>query len=159
MKKLLLVLVVFVQAACAKTVVANVATANAKQVMQAHVESLPVDCLYDDGYVCAEPSDPLFYQQTLNGQLIQASYLQAWHNAYKAFLALPEITEKQKALHHYKIGFADEAEHYIVLFSPLRMPYIHNGKPQAASNVTYGKAVKIWVAKSDLVVTKHLYLK
>jgi len=127
--------------------------------MKQYVESLQDTCFYDDGYVCAEPSDTKFYKQTLNQQLISALYLQAWPAAYELFNELTELTKKQKDLRHYKVGFAEDGEHYIVYFGALLMPYIENGKPVGVSRNTYGKSVKIWVKKSDKSVNKYLFLK
>lgn len=137
----------------------TIAGENDMKQMNQYVEGLPDNCFYEDGYVCSAASDSSFYQQTLNNQLIPASYLVVWPSAYQAFLALPELTEQQKKLMHYKIGFAEDGKDYVVFFSPLRMPYIEAGKPLGISNISYGKAVKIWINKSSLLVTKHLFLK
>ena len=127
--------------------------------MQDYIESLPENCHYEDGYVCSEASDINFYQQVVNNQLVHARYLQAWSAAYQGFIGLPELTDKQKNLLHYKIGFAETEQDYVVYFSPLRMPYIENGQPQGVSNVTYGQAVKFWVNKTTGKVSKHQFLK
>jgi len=144
----------FIQVACV-----TMSNASPLDSMHKYVESLQDTCVYDDGYACAEPSDTQFYQQTINKQLIDARYLQAWPAAYEKFDGLAELTKKQKDLRHYKIGFAEDSEHYIVYFGALLMPYIEDGKPVGVSRNTYGKSVKIWVKKSDKSVNKYLFLK
>jgi len=141
--------------------VACISMSNASPLndMHKYVESLQDTCFYDDGYVCAEPSDTQFYKQTTNKQLIDARYLQAWPAAYEKFNGLAELTKQQKDLKHYKIGFAEDGEHFIVYFGALLMPYVENNKPTGISRNTYGKSVKIWVKKVDQSVTKYLFLK
>ena len=134
-------------------------TTNSKSKADSYVESLAQTCIYDDGYVCAEKTDPFFYTRKSQQSLLPAVYLAVWPKAYEKFLSLPELSDAQKGLHHYKIGFAEEGEDYVVLFSALLMPRIEGGKAKGASRVTYGKATKIWVNKKTLEITKQLYLK
>lgn len=73
-----------------------------------YIESLDPSCLYQDGYTCIEKSDPMFYGQKAQQSILAAGYFHAWNPAYETFLSLTELTEKQKDLKHYKIGFAEE---------------------------------------------------
>jgi hypothetical protein len=130
-----------------------------KLALLSYIDELDSSCLYKDGYVCAEDGDPNFYSQEAQRAMLPAGYFKAWNPAYDKFLSLSELTDKQKDLKHYKIGFAQEEEQYVVLFSPLLLPYFEQGKANGLSTGVYGMSVKVWVDKKTLSVSKQLFLK
>lgn len=132
---------------------------NKKSELKEYIEGLDSSCLYQDGYTCAEKSDPTFYSQDAQNSMLPAGYFHAWNPAYEKFLSLVELTDKQKDLKHYKIGFAEEGDQFVVLFFPLALPYFENGKASGISTGIYGMSVKIWVDKKTLAVSKQLFLK
>lgn len=126
--------------------------------IQQFIQTLDDQCAYDDGYIC-QSTDPNFFSPQSHQALLPAIYLQAWAVALNAFQQLPELKQSEKNLKHYKIGFSEKDDQYIVLFSPIFLPYFIDGAPQGVSTGTYGKAVKFWIDKDSLGVTKFVYLK
>ena len=142
--------------------VTSCATANIqdkKTDLDSFINGLDSSCVYEDGYTCAELPDPRFYSKKSQEAMLPAVYVQAWTSAYETFQNLAELTSQQKELKHYKIGFSEEKDQYIVLFSPLLLPYLENGEPKGISTGIYGMSVKVWVDKKTLSVTKQLFLK
>ena len=115
-------------------------------------------CTYTDGYQCHQ-SDPRFFSQQALQSLVPAVYLPAWTVAYQAFNELPDLSDAQKSLTHYKVGFAEEDDQIVVLFSPLLLPYFDGDEPQGISRGAFGQSVKFWIDKAALKVTKQLFLK
>ena len=133
-------------------------TVTPEKEIQQFVQNLDGQCAYDDGYIC-QSTDPSFFSKESQQALLPAVYLQVWETVLNAFQQLPELNESQKDLKHYKIGFAEKGDHYVVLFSPVFLPYFVDGVPQGVSTGAYGKSVKFWLNKRPLAVTKYLYLK
>lgn len=127
--------------------------------LKTYIENLDSSCAYQDGYTCAEKTDPRFYSKESHQSMLPAVHVQAWTVAYEKFISLKELTDQQKQLHHYKIGFAEQGQYYIVLFLALRLPYFDNGKANGVSTGSYGMSVKMWVDKQSLSVSKQLFLK
>ena len=129
-----------------------------KEKQDLFLQGLDGKCTYTDGYQCYQ-SDPSFYSQESQQVLVPAVYLSAWNAALTVFQNLPELTMEQKKLIHYKIGFAEQDDQYVVLFLPIFLPYFDAEKPQGISTGTVGQSLKFWVDKHSLKVSKHIFLK
>ncbi len=87
-----------------------------------YVNSHSQQCTLGDGYRCAPVTES---QLLLNPQAtVPALYLQAWPAAYADFKRLAELSEEQKDLRHYTIGFAEQGDRYLVVFNALLLPEI-----------------------------------
>ncbi|HEC13386.1 MAG TPA: hypothetical protein ENI80_09100 [Acidiferrobacteraceae bacterium] len=123
------------------------------------VSHLGQDCTLTDGYVCLNPEEDDFLRPSDNRKLVPGPYLQAWPVAYKDFLGIEELNDSQKQLKHYRIGFTEDANHYIIHFGGLMLPHIVDGKPTGVMGVTYGLSMKYWIDKKSLKVKKRLFYK
>lgn len=130
-----------------------------------YVRSLSDDCIYLDGYRCAEVG--LEKQQAAGSyaHLVDASgtlpavVLPAWSIAYRQFLQEDRLTKEQKKLKHYRLGFRQEGELIIVLFRPLFLPRLESGKIVGTLRAVYGKEVKFVVDLENESVVNVLYGK
>jgi hypothetical protein len=105
------------------------------------------------------PVQDRFLDREAPARMVPGSILRAWDACYRDFLAIEDPTEAQKDLRHYRIGFTEDDEHYIVLFSGLLLPYIdQEGKPDGVVNAVFGRSVQYWVSKQDIVIRQRLYL-
>lgn len=129
-----------------------------KQSMQ-YVESLDGECVYDHGYVCREPSGDDLAAPGRDAAMAPGPYLEAWSVAYRDFAGIAEMTAEQKRLKHYKIGFAETGEQYIVLFQGLLLPRLENGEVVGTLRATYGISTKYWIDKQTLEIDKRLFLR
>lgn len=124
-----------------------------------YVEGLPDDCTYDDGYLCVEPGEDDFLSRESEAQLVPAVYVNAFATALAHFKGLEMLTDAQKKLMHYKIGFTEDNAHYIVLFRALLMPNIVDGKATGFATASFGMTTKIWIDKKTGDVVKHLFYR
>ncbi|RTZ58242.1 MAG: hypothetical protein DSZ32_02550 [Gammaproteobacteria bacterium] len=124
------------------------------------VDSHAPDCTLTDGYVCGEFIEDDFVTRHDSRLSVPGNYLLAWETAWRDFRQLPDLDEKRKALKHYRIGFTENADEYIVLFDALLLPAIDdNGQPNGILTVTYGRSTKYWIDRKTLRINKRLYLK
>ncbi len=126
--------------------------------LDAFISGLDAKCAYTDGYQCHQ-SDPSFYSQQSQQALVPAAYLSAWAVTSAAFAELSDLTEAQKDLRHYKIGFAEQDDQIVVLFSAIFLPYLEGDKAEGVSTGVFGQSIKFWVDKETMAITKKLYLK
>ena len=124
-----------------------------------YVNSLQADCVLDHGYNCVEAREDDFLGKDADSQMIPGPYLQAWQVSYEDFKTLSELSDSQKQLKHYKIGFSHSDTHFIVLFQGLLLPAIVAGSPVGIIRSTYGLSTKYWVDRNTLTVSKRLFLK
>ena len=135
------------------------ASDSAYERARAYVADLVPDCTWTDGYVCVAPAPDRFLDREATARMVPGSILRAWDTCYLDFLAIEDLTEAQKDLRHYRIGFTEDDEHYIVRFSGLLLPYIDaEGKPDGVVNAVFGRSVQYRVSKQDLVIRQRLYL-
>lgn len=126
-----------------------------------YIRSLPDDCAYSDGYICVENSKATESAQfgllmDKNGTL-PATVLSAWPAAYKAFLGQDLLSDEQKNLKHYRIGFAQEGTQTTVLFRPLLLPQLVDGQVVGKMRATFGKEVRVTINQADLSVAKVIF--
>ncbi len=124
-----------------------------------YVRRLDSDCTLTDGYVCAEVDADEFVSAESLRRLVPGVYLQAWAACYQDFLRIPELSDEQKALHHYRIGFSEDAAHYIVLFNGLLLPRLEDGKPAGVLMAVFGRSARYWVDKASLRIVRREFLK
>lgn len=124
-----------------------------------YVRGLDDDCLYDHGYRCIELPEDDFTGFEPDRWRIPGPYLEAWSVSHRDFLAIPEMSDEQKRLRHYKIAFTENDEHYIVLYQGLLLPLLENGEVTGTMRATFGLTTKYWINKSTLRIDKRLFLR
>jgi hypothetical protein len=130
-----------------------------------YVAGLAGNCVYLDGYTCQDEgprpgeSSRVFAHATDDGGTLPASLVQAWSAAYAHFLADENLNDQQKQLMHYRVGFSKQGNEAIVLFRPLFLPQMQDGKPVGNLHATIGREVRINVDLNTLQVTGSIYGK
>lgn len=125
-----------------------------------YVRGLDSDCILTDGYVCANIEEDSFMQPESWQRMIPAVYLQAWQIAYEDFTRIADLSEAQKDLKHYKIGFTENDSQYIVVLLGLAVPYIdEQGKPNGIVSAVFGRSTKYWIDKRSKDIVKRLFYK
>ena len=117
-------------------------------------------CALDHGYVC----QPLtgtdnFESIASNNAMIPASYLQAWQKAAADFAMLQDIEPERRQLRHYKFGFTEDDDHYIIHFQALLLPEMKDGKPDGIIRATFGLTTRYWVTKGTMEIARMLHYK
>lgn len=126
--------------------------------LKKYAATLVTDCVLTDGYVCESVIEDDFLSESSQARLVPAVYLPAWGAAYKAFNSLEDLSVDEKNLKHYRIGFTESGNDYIILFAALLLPArIVNTAPEGVSTISFGRSMKFWINKKSLNVTKHLY--
>lgn len=124
-----------------------------------YVRNMQADCVLDHGYQCRQAEEDDFLSLDADRSMVPGPYLKAWHICYGDFQAIAELTDEQKELRHYKIGFSENEAHFIVLFQGLLLPQIVDGNPVGTIRATFGLSTKYWVDKSTLEISQRLFLK
>lgn len=125
-----------------------------------YVDQLDLDCTLAHGYTCAEVGEDSFLQPDSLQQLIPAAYMRAWQAAYDDFQRISDLTDEQKDLKHYRLGFTENQHQYIVLLLGLALPYIdEQGASDGIVNAVYGRSTKYWIDKKTHRVVKRLFYK
>ncbi len=124
-----------------------------------YVRSMQADCTLDHGYRCRDIEENNFLGIDADQSLVPGPYLAAWQVCYEDFRNLPDLTEEQKELKHYKIGFTESQTHFIVLFQGLLLPQLIDGKPEGTIRATFGLSTKYRVEKSTLTISERLFLR
>lgn len=125
-----------------------------------YVRGLTGDCTLSDGYKCAEIEEDSFLHPDSWKKMVPAIYLRAWEVAYADFQGIEDLTEEQKDLRHYRVGFTEDDGHYIILIDGLLLPLIRDdGRPEGVVQSVFGRSTKYWVDKKALQVTKRLFMK
>jgi hypothetical protein len=130
-----------------------------------YANSLASDCVYLDGYICqTEGPNPgessrVYAHATDDTGTLPALLVQAWPAAYAHFLADENLNDQQKQLMHYRIGFSKQGNEAIVLFRPLFLPQMQNGKVVGEMRATIGREIRINVDLKTLKVTRSIYGK
>jgi len=116
-------------------------------------------CGFDHGYVCRSQQESNFLGVEADKMMVPGNYLKAFDIAVKAFQSAEDIKPEQKALKHYKIGFSENAQQYIVHFQGLLMPEIKDGKVVGMTRGIYGQTTRYWINKQTLTVDQRLFYK
>lgn len=122
-----------------------------------YVSQLKSTGAFDDGYSSVEPvsKDTIFAQQ----KMVPALYLSAWAAAYADFIKLSDLSDEQKQLKHYKIGFAETTDHFLIVFQALLLPDLLNGRPRGVLRTTLGQSLRYLVNKQDGRVSDIKYYR
>ncbi len=123
------------------------------------VKNASEDCAYDDGYVCREEvvEDP-FESSESNDKMLPGAYLKAYSVAQADFASLNHLSEEQRNLKHYKIGFTENATDFIVIFRALVLPNLTDGKPDGYSHGSFGITTKYGIDKKTYAISdRKLY--
>ena len=155
MKKTLLIigLTVFITAMATNT-------SNLREKLEEFARTVIPSCTMTDGYQCVEVMEDDFLSEESIARLTPGPYLVAFNAAYKAFSELAELSIEQRHLKHYRIGFTESDDSYIILFMPLLLPQdIENNQPVGYATASFGKTIKFWIDKNSNQVTKHLFYK
>ena len=124
-----------------------------------YVRNLQTECIFDHGYRCIEIEEDDFLSPNSDQKMIPGPYLKAWQVCYEDFRTIPDLTDEQKELKHYKIGITQSDSHFIVLFQGLLLPEIVDGQPVGTIRSIFGLSTKYWVDKTTLEISKRLFLK
>ena len=134
--------------------------AASKEDLDNFVKTIIPTCTMGDGYHCLDIAEDDFLNPDSLDKLTPGQYLLAFNAAYQVFSELPELSIEQRHLKHYRIGFTESTDNFIVLFMPLLLPErIENNTPVGFATATFGETVKFWVDKNTNQVTKHLFYK
>lgn len=125
-----------------------------------YINQLDVGCTLTDGYVCADVEEDSFMQPESWQRMTPAAYMQAWQIAYEDFQQISDLTQEQKNLRHYKVGFTENDAQYIIVLLGLALPYIDKqGKPDGIVNAVFGRSTKYWIDKDSKQIVKRLFYK
>lgn len=116
-------------------------------------------CGLDHGYRCVQRKEDDFIGLESDQRMVPGNYLKAWQVAVADFVTLEELETGQKDLKHYKFGFTETADQYIVHFQALLLPELKDGEVEGTIRATYGLTVRYWISKNNLTVEKRLFYK
>lgn len=118
------------------------------------------DCALDHGYVCKPVTGTDNFESVAsNDAMIPASYLHAWQIAAADFATLEDIAPERRQLRHYKFGFTEDEDHYIIHFQALLLPEMKDGAPAGILRATFGLTTRYWVTKRTMAIARRLYYK
>jgi len=132
---------------------------DAESMSKAYVDGLPDDCVFDDAYRCLENEEDNFLSPASNGRMIPGPWVNAFGVALTDFNSNDELTAEARNLRHYKIGFSQNEQSYVVLFRALLLPSVENGQVTGILRTSVGKTTKYWIDKRTMAVSKRLYLR
>ena len=112
----------------------------------------------DDGvrmrtYACAEP--PARWRAAQIERMVPA-YTCAPGRSHD-FRHIADLTSEQKDLKHYRIGFSEDGDQYVVLFRGLLLPEIVDGRPRGVLRAVFGRSTQYWIDKGTLKITRRAY--
>ena len=120
-------------------------------------------CALIDGYRCRNTKEEDFLTAAGQSLMLSGNFLKAWQAAFADFVNQKDQTLEQLKLKHYKIGFTESTDHYVILFQGLLLPVIETqeGKEVVVGLLrsTYGRTTKYWIKKSDFRVDSKLFYK
>ena len=120
-------------------------------------------CALIDGYRCQKNKEEDFLTAAGQSLMLSGNFLKAWQVAFADFANQKDQTLEQLKLKHYKIGFTESSDYYVILFQGLLLPVIetHEGKEVVVGLLrsTYGRTTKYWITKSDLRIDSKLFYK
>jgi hypothetical protein len=116
-------------------------------------------CGLDHGYQCVQREEDDFIGLESDRRMVPGNYLKAWQVAVADFVTLEELESGQKDLKHYKFGFTETMDQYIVHFQALLLPELKDGEVEGTIRATYGLTARYWINKNTLTVEKRLFYK
>ena len=123
-----------------------------------YVGNLNIECTLGDGYQCEPVSE---MQLTVEPQrLVPAEHLEIWPLVYVDFKSMDELSEAQKQFKHYKIGFGEDAQNYIVILSALLLPEVNEaGETTGLLRSTLGKSMRYLIDKTSMQIVSRQYYR
>ena len=120
-------------------------------------------CALIDGYRCVHSKEQDFLTAAAQSTMLSGEFLKAWLTALTDFSNQKDQTPEQLDLKHYKFGFTESSDHYVILFQGLLLPVIETRDGEDVVNgllrTTYGRTTKYWVTKGDFKVHSKLFYK
>ncbi len=116
-------------------------------------------CGFDHGYVCLDRVEDDFLSLESHDRMVPGNYMKAWQIAAADFAGIPDLEDEQRNYKHYKFGFTENQEHYIVLFQALLLPAMEDGQAIGPSRGTYGRTTRYWINKKTLTIDNRLFYK
>ncbi len=116
-------------------------------------------CGLDHGYQCRSAEESNFLGLEADNAMVPAVYLSAWQQALTDFNEIEDLSEQEKQLQHYKIGFSENEAQYVVHFQALLLPAMEQGKPQGLLRGTVGRTTRYWINKSTMTIDKRLFYR
>ncbi len=124
------------------------------------VTSLEDRCAYDDGYVCREGVvEDQFGSPESDQKMLPGAYLKAFAISQKDFASLSDLSEEQRKLKHYKIGFTESDTDFIVIYRALLLPNLVDGKPRGIVKGTFGITTKYWIDKNTYAIKDRKFYR
>lgn len=120
-------------------------------------------CALLDGYHCSEDHEEVFVSVEAQANLLSGNLLKAWQAAAADFVNHADQTPEQVDLKHYKIGFGETENNYVILFQGLLLPIVstEEGEQKIVGmlRTSFGRTTKYWIAKSDFSIENKLFYK
>lgn len=116
-------------------------------------------CVLTNGYVCVDTDELSSTRKPNSVNAIPGVYLSAWQVCYEHFKGLPDLSEEQKRLEHYQVGFAEDKENYIIEFGAHLLPKLVDGEPHGVILGSIGRSAVCVVNKRTLKISKWGFLK
>ncbi len=116
-------------------------------------------CAFVDGYQCSSQIEDDFLNAASQEKMLSGNFLKAWLVTIENFQSQADQTSEQTRLKHYKIGFSESKDHYVVLFQGLLLPMVEDGTVTGLSRLTFGRTTKYWVNKKTFKIEKKLFYK
>jgi len=121
--------------------------------------ALPHACGLDHGYQCRDDEESDFLGLEADSAMVPAVYLSAWQQALTDFSEIEDLSDQEKQLQHYKIGFSENEAQYVVHFQALLLPAMKEGKPEGILRGTLGRTTRYWINKSTMTIDKRLFYR
>lgn len=131
----------------------------------AYVELQGDECVLVDAYQCQSnapspnESSRVFSDAIDLGGTLPALMVSTWPVALERFLADDMLSDEQKKLKHYRVGFSLSNQQVTVLFRPLFLPQMDQGEVVGRMRATIGRELRVTVDLTTLLVTKVIYGK
>jgi len=116
-------------------------------------------CGLDHGYQCRSFEESNFLGLEADGAMVPAIYLSAWQHALTDFNEIEDLSDQEKQLQHYKIGFSENEAQYVVHFQALLLPAMEQGKPEGILRGSVGRTTRYWINKSTMAIDKRLFYR
>ena len=116
-------------------------------------------CAMDHGYRCKPAENDDFLSSESQAKMVSGNFLKAWESSWQHFLSLDDLTPEQKQIKHYKFGFTESDQNYIVLFQALLLPHVADGEPLQVSSATLGRTIRFEIDKSSFEVVNMVRYK
>jgi len=116
-------------------------------------------CGLVNGYQCGDQVEDDFVSMSSQHSMVSGNLLEAWQVAVEDFQSQSDQTPEQTRLKHYKFGFTENPDHYVVLFQGLLLPLVDQGNVVGMSRRTLGRTTRYWINKDTFEIEKKLFYK